>query len=343
MVQRAGLMPKLAFGILAGGGFLTLGYEAGRIDNGKMQVQIDAQQKQINDLMNNNHSLLSDLDRNHRTVLELRRDFNNQIQEVKSANDSEVIKKIEQEAKKMVVDLEFNYTNESKYHESWTASGIIIDINEDRVLVLTNAHAISGNGLALERNFGKVKIKAFTHRGDDINAKIFKFTDKDGNEKFAYDEKCDLALIEIRGKLNDVLVAQLAESVPEDLRLVVAVGNSLGFKHSRTVHRISSTHDENYDYSKRITPDSERNIPSIQISPSTNIGNSGGGGFILDDNEKVKLLVVTTVIRGDDGISGGGIGYGPSFLRIREQLTTWIPGYDGSEPHIVVAKDASAP
>lgn len=161
-----------------------------------------------------------------------------------------------------------------------SGSGFIISIDDDRLLIVTNYHVISGS---TKLNVGFID--------DTIAEAIVK----------GYDEKADLAVIEVKVSslksetLDAIAVVTLGDS---DALAVgepaIAIGNALGYGQSVTVGYISALNREIQLEGRTMT--------LLQTDAAINFGNSGGA--LLNINGEV--IGINTVKFVDSAIEGMG-------------------------------------
>lgn len=165
------------------------------------------------------------------------------------------------------------------YESSVSGSGIIIGVNEEELLVVTNAHVIDG-----------VENIAITlYDGSEVMASL-------KGKKSEY----DLAVLSV--KLEDVpsdavfTIAQMGESSEIEVgQAAIAVGNSLGYGISVTTGCISAL-------DKTVTVDNVDYEHLIQTDAAINPGNSGGALF----NAKGEVIGINSVKMSTTGVEGMG-------------------------------------
>ncbi len=161
-----------------------------------------------------------------------------------------------------------------------SGSGFIISIDDDRLLIVTNNHVITGSN---KLTVGFV---------DDTTATaIVK----------GYDETADLAVIEVKlseltaETLDAIAVSTLGDSDSLDVgEPAIAIGNALGYGQSVTVGYISALNRDIQLEDKTMT--------LLQTDAAINFGNSGGA--LLNINGEV--IGINTVKFVDGSVEGMG-------------------------------------
>ena len=165
------------------------------------------------------------------------------------------------------------------YESSVSGSGIIIGVNEEELLVVTNAHVID--------DVENIYITLYDN--SEINASL-------KGKKSEY----DLAVLSV--KLDDIpsdavfTIAQMGET--DDIEVgqaAIAVGNSLGYGISVTTGCISAL-------DKTVTVDNVDYEHLIQTDAAINPGNSGGALF----NAKGEVIGINSVKMSTTGVEGMG-------------------------------------
>ncbi len=161
-----------------------------------------------------------------------------------------------------------------------SGSGFIISIDDDRLLIVTNYHVISGSN------------KLTVGFANDTTA---------GAIVKGYDEKTDLAVIEVKvsdlseDTLGAIAVATLGDSDALDVgEPAIAIGNALGYGQSVTVGYISALN--------RDVQLEDKTMTLLQTDAAINFGNSGGA--LLNINGEV--IGINTVKFVDSSVEGMG-------------------------------------
>ena len=165
------------------------------------------------------------------------------------------------------------------YESAVSGSGIIIGVNEEELLVVTNAHVIDGI--------------------DNIFITLYDDTELSANVKGKKSEY-DLAVLSVRLENipNDAVfsVAQMGESDEVEVgQAAIAVGNSLGYGISVTTGCISAL-------DKTVTVEDVDYNHLIQTDAAINPGNSGGALF----NAKGEVIGINSVKMSTTGVEGMG-------------------------------------
>ena len=165
------------------------------------------------------------------------------------------------------------------YESSVSGSGIIIGVNEEELLVVTNAHVIDGVD----------SIYLTLYDGSEVSANL-------KGKKSEY----DLAVLSV--KLEDIpsdaifTIAEMGESSEIEVgQAAVAVGNSLGYGISVTTGCISAL-------DKTVTVEEVDYEHLIQTDAAINPGNSGGALF----NAKGEVIGINSVKMSTTGVEGMG-------------------------------------
>ncbi len=165
------------------------------------------------------------------------------------------------------------------YESSVSGSGIIIGVNEEELLVVTNAHVID--------DVDNIAITLYD--GSEIAASV-------KGKKSEY----DLAVLSV--KLENVpsdaifTIAQMGESGKIEVgQAAIAVGNSLGYGISVTTGCISAL-------DKTVTVDDVDYEHLIQTDAAINPGNSGGALF----NANGEVIGINSVKMSTTGVEGMG-------------------------------------
>lgn len=165
------------------------------------------------------------------------------------------------------------------YESSVSGSGIIIGVNEEELLVVTNAHVIDGVD----------SIYLTLYDGSEVSANL-------KGKKSEY----DLAVLSV--KLEDIpsdaifTIAEMGESSEIEVgQAAVAVGNSLGYGISVTTGCISAL-------DKTVTVEEVDYKHLIQTDAAINPGNSGGALF----NAKGEVIGINSVKMSTTGVEGMG-------------------------------------
>lgn len=175
-----------------------------------------------------------------------------------------------------------SFFSNSAYEGEGTGSGIIYDIRDNDLLIITNHHVIE--------NANKVEITF--HEGISLPAEII-----------GYDSRMDLAVLSIPlstiddSDIEDITVASFGDSTNLEVgELAVAIGNPLGKEFSSTVTAgvISAIGRElNIDGA---------NLTLLQTDAAINPGNSGGALV----NSKSEVIGVNTAKYVDESVEGMG-------------------------------------
>ena len=173
-----------------------------------------------------------------------------------------------------------------------SGSGVIIDQTDDELLIVTNAHVVSGSGSDSQYY--------------DITSTELQVTFVDGSVVDAYlkgtDSDADLAVIAVPLEnmsdetKNSISIATIGNS--DDLKVgngVIAIGNALGFGQSVTVGYVSALNRE-------VTTDGVTRT-MLQTDAAINPGNSGGALL----NTKGELIGINAAKYSEESVEG--IGY----------------------------------
>ncbi len=165
------------------------------------------------------------------------------------------------------------------YESSVSGSGIIIGVNEEELLVVTNAHVIEGVD----------NIYLTLYDGSEVSANL-------KGKKSEY----DLAVLSV--KLDNIpsdaifTIAEMGESSKIKVgQAAIAVGNSLGYGISVTTGCISAL-------DKTVTVDNVDYEHLIQTDAAINPGNSGGALF----NANGEVIGINSVKMSTTGVEGMG-------------------------------------
>lgn len=165
------------------------------------------------------------------------------------------------------------------YESTVSGSGILIGVNEEELLVVTNAHVVDD----LEN------ITVTLYDGSEVTANV-------KGKKSEY----DLAVLSV--KLDDIpsdavfTIAQMGETDEIEVgQAAIAVGNSLGYGISVTTGCISAL-------DKTVTVENVDYEHLIQTDAAINPGNSGGALF----NAKGEVIGINSVKMSTTGVEGMG-------------------------------------
>lgn len=169
------------------------------------------------------------------------------------------------------------------YQGSGAGSGIIIGQNDSEVLIVTNAHVVSGDEPDVKVVFCNDKEYDATIKGSDEESDLSVLS-----VKIRDIDKDTLGLIKIAslGSSDDTKVGQM----------VVAIGNALGYGQSVTVGYISAK-------GRKIEmEDSSKSMSLIQTDAAINPGNSGGALI----NLKGEIIGINSAKFSDTDVEGMG-------------------------------------
>lgn len=175
------------------------------------------------------------------------------------------------------------FGRQRSYQESGAGSGIIIGQNDSEVLIVTNAHVVSGDEPDVKVVFCNDKEYDATIKGSDEESDLSVLS-----VKIRDIDKDTLGLIKIAslGSSDDTKVGQM----------VVAIGNALGYGQSVTVGYISAK-------GRKIEmEDSSKSMSLIQTDAAINPGNSGGALI----NLKGEIIGINSAKFSDTDVEGMG-------------------------------------
>lgn len=175
------------------------------------------------------------------------------------------------------------FGRQRSYQGSGAGSGIIIGQSDGEVLIVTNAHVVSGE---------EPKVSVVFCDDKEYDA-VIKGSDEDS----------DLAVLSVRinsienSTLDSIKIASLGSS--DDAKvgsMVVAIGNALGYGQSVTVGYISAK-------GRKIEiEDSSQSMSLIQTDAAINPGNSGGALI----NTKGEIIGINSAKYSDTDVEGMG-------------------------------------
>lgn len=175
------------------------------------------------------------------------------------------------------------FGRQRSYQGSGAGSGIIIGQNDSEVLIVTNAHVVSGDEPDVKVVFCNDKEYDATIKGSDEESDLSVLS-----VKIRDIDKDTLGLIKIAslGSSDDTKVGQM----------VVAIGNALGYGQSVTVGYISAK-------GRKIEmEDSSKSMSLIQTDAAINPGNSGGALI----NLKGEIIGINSAKFSDTDVEGMG-------------------------------------
>lgn len=183
----------------------------------------------------------------------------------------------------------------NRYTQEGKGSGVIFDINEDSVLILTNSHVVNGAE------------ELMVTLGEDIDVAA---------KAVGEDEATDLAIVEVNRKdIPKEAYSQIKPAIfgnSEDLEVgetAIAIGNPLGYHKTVTVGVISALNRElNF-------PD--QSLRLLQTDAAINPGNSGGALV----NVKGEVIGINTIKIANTNVEGIGFAIPIDFAKpIIEEL-----------------------
>lgn len=175
-----------------------------------------------------------------------------------------------------------SFFSNSIYEQEGTGSGIIYELRNEDLLIVTNHHVIDS----------AKKVDVTFHDGNTLSADLI-----------GYDSRMDLAVLSIElsdldaSEVEDITIANYGDSEALEVgELAVAIGNPLGKEFSSTVTAgvISAIDRElNIDGS---------NLTLLQTDAAINPGNSGGALV----NSKGEVIGINTAKYVDESVEGMG-------------------------------------
>ena len=192
-----------------------------------------------------------------------------------------------------VTSYNYGFFGSEQQKSAVSGSGIIIGVNDDEVIIVTNAHVIDGV------NEGTIKVKLYD--GTELSAYV-------KGSKSAY----DLAVIAV--KKSDVpsdavySVATLGDSTKIKVgESAIVVGNAMGTGISVTTGIVSALN-------KTVTASNTEYKDLIQTDAAINPGNSGGALF----NAEGEVMGISSVKLSTTSVEG--MGYAISVSSVKEVI-----------------------
>lgn len=169
---------------------------------------------------------------------------------------------------------------DNQYFQEGQGSGVIFDVNDENVLIVTNEHVVNGASEVIVTLYDNKKVSASI---------------------VGVDAETDLAVIKINIEdipdeiRNKIAVAKLGDS--DSLRVgetAIAIGNPMGYNNTVTVGVISALNRE------LELPD--KKLELVQTDAAINPGNSGGALVNIDG----EVIGINTVKIADTQVEGIG-------------------------------------
>ena len=169
---------------------------------------------------------------------------------------------------------------DNQYFQEGQGSGVIFDVNDENVLIVTNEHVVDGAAEVIVTLYDNKKVPASI---------------------VGVDSETDLAVIKINTEdipdeiSNEIVAAELGDS--DNLRVgetAIAIGNPMGYNNTVTVGVISALNRE------LELPD--KKLELVQTDAAINPGNSGGALVNIDG----EVIGINTVKIADTQVEGIG-------------------------------------
>lgn len=169
---------------------------------------------------------------------------------------------------------------DNQYLQEGQGSGVIFDVNDENVMIVTNEHVINGASEVIVTLYDNKRVPATI---------------------IGVDPETDLAVLKIRRRdipeeiSNKIVAAKLGDS--KDLRVgetAIAIGNPMGYNNTVTVGVISALNRE------LELPD--KKLELVQTDAAINPGNSGGALVNIDG----EVIGINTVKIADTKVEGIG-------------------------------------
>ncbi|WP_432667218.1 trypsin-like peptidase domain-containing protein [Wukongibacter baidiensis] len=200
----------------------------------------------------------------------------------------------------------------NQYLQEGEGSGVIFEVNDEEVMIVTNEHVING----------AQEVIVTLHNNRQVPASIV-----------GIDPETDLAVLKIDKKdipeeiSNEIVAARLGDS--EDLRVgetAIAIGNPMGYNNTVTVGVISALNRE-----LRL-PD--KKLELVQTDAAINPGNSGGALV----NSKGEVIGINTVKIADTKVEG--IGFAIPINSAKPIINELVDSGSVSRPYLgILGKD----